>query len=396
MANVLSKIFMPLEKELPFLVISFLCIGGDDLLRELCPFDFEWICRLSLIFLFACLLTYSLSLIKSKLYKLLLYSVLFILAGIDIFLGMNFSIGISPQIFLLLAETNAQEAKEFIGEFINSAGSFLMIRTIIFYAFVAIICEYLWQKRRILIGSKWFFLFRTSFRMIVFCIILLGIYSCKTYNELLTVNSSDELGNWYNDSSIRAHDKISRLFYSFYSVRIARNEVVQAIESTIASSSESSSTSLDGDSLNIIVVIGESYIKSHSQLYGYPHETCPNLTREKKQGNLFVFDNVISPYNGTSASIKNLFSCNSLSDSEPWYSKPIFPCIFRNAGYKVYIWDNQKEDVTSALVSMTLQSFLYNDTISSVSYDFINDTINKYDGDFVDMMINSSMIGGGG
>ena len=36
--------------------------------------------------------------------------------------------------------------------------------------------------------------------------------------------------------------------------------------------------------INIVVVIGESYIKHHSWLYGYPLETTPHLSAEKDSG----------------------------------------------------------------------------------------------------------------
>ena len=37
------------------------------------------------------------------------------------------------------------------------------------------------------------------------------------------------------------------------------------------------------DSLNIIFVVGESYIKSHAGIYGYPLPTTPNMVNEQKE-----------------------------------------------------------------------------------------------------------------
>ena len=54
---------------------------------------------------------------------------------------------------------------------------------------------------------------------------------------------------------------------------------------------------------NIILIIGESYIKDHAQLYGYGKETTPRQvarTELSEKGHLLSFIDVISPSNLTS------------------------------------------------------------------------------------------------
>lgn len=85
----------------------------------------------------------------------------------------------------------------------------------------------------------------------------------------------------------------------------------------------------------VILVIGESFNKYHSELYGYKLHTNPHMAQELRNGNLFVFSDVVTPYNMTSHVMKNLFSVNSLMDNESWGMFPIFPAIFRDAGFKV-------------------------------------------------------------
>ncbi|PBC73338.1 heptose-I-phosphate ethanolaminephosphotransferase [Fibrobacter intestinalis] len=89
---------------------------------------------------------------------------------------------------------------------------------------------------------------------------------------------------------------------------------------------------------NIIVIIGESFIKHHSSLYGYHLETNPKLASLE---NLYVFDNVISPINATSDAFKNFLSLSSIDEQKEWYDSPLFPAVFKAAGYNVIFFSNQ-------------------------------------------------------
>lgn len=120
--------------------------------------------------------------------------------------------------------------------------------------------------------------------------------------------------------------------------------------------------------MNVIYIIGESYIKRHSSLYGYPLKTSPRLEEEQKNGNLFVFYNVISPYNATSPTMKNTLCCNSITDGEKWYNSPYFPSLFKKSGFDVFYWDAQRDDSAQGLWVFSMSSFLFNKTISKISY----------------------------
>jgi len=91
----------------------------------------------------------------------------------------------------------------------------------------------------------------------------------------------------------------------------------------------------------IICVIGESFIKRHSSLYGYPLKTNPNLEKEKDKGNLFVFKDVVTPYPSTNENMKIIYSTWSSYDTVAWSSQPLFPAIFKKAGFKVALLDFQ-------------------------------------------------------
>lgn len=58
----------------------------------------------------------------------------------------------------------------------------------------------------------------------------------------------------------------------------------------------------------IIIIIGESFSKSHSSFFGYKRETNPELAQLADQGNLFVFTQCTAPAPFTHLAFKNIFS----------------------------------------------------------------------------------------
>lgn len=130
------------------------------------------------------------------------------------------------------------------------------------------------------------------------------------------------------------------------------------------------------DSINVVFVLGESFIKAHSSLYGYPLPTMPNMEREKENGNLFVFEDLVTPYNGTSNAMKNLFCLNDMSKGEKWYKTAYWPQLFKKAGFRLYLWDNQKN--FDKRHGNTFYE-MYAHKVANVCYDKMNETAYDYD-----------------
>ena len=104
---------------------------------------------------------------------------------------------------------------------------------------------------------------------------------------MLQCKTIDDLMAWRSKYKIHATDNISNLLYSTYSIYLADKEIKNAIKSTTKYiKQERNVTNTVTDSLDIVLVIGESYIKSHSSLYGYYLKTCPNMEEEKKGGSI--------------------------------------------------------------------------------------------------------------
>jgi arylsulfatase len=94
---------------------------------------------------------------------------------------------------------------------------------------------------------------------------------------------------------------------------------------------------------NIVLIIGESHNRSHSSLYGYDKNTNPILEEKFRQGNLFLFSNVISAATTTIPSFKYMMSTFSHNAQGAWYKHQTLPQIANNSGYKTYWYSNQSK-----------------------------------------------------
>lgn len=95
---------------------------------------------------------------------------------------------------------------------------------------------------------------------------------------------------------------------------------------------------------NIVMLIGESFSKSHSSLYGYTKSTNPRLTTIK-DSLLFVYNDIKSASTGTFQSIRCIMSTYKpeYKDSIEWYKCITLPAIMQTTGYQTYWISNQSK-----------------------------------------------------
>ena len=93
--------------------------------------------------------------------------------------------------------------------------------------------------------------------------------------------------------------------------------------------------------VNIILVMGESFDKNHSSLYGYGLMTNPLLSQRVEKGEIAVFENVVSPATFT---VPSLIMSLTLSDEyqQPhWETLPTLLTALKKAGYHTSWLSNQ-------------------------------------------------------
>ena len=96
---------------------------------------------------------------------------------------------------------------------------------------------------------------------------------------------------------------------------------------------------------NVVLVIGESFTKSHSSLYGYEKQTNPLLGKMVSDSMFYVYDNVTSACITTIPAIKSLMTSytEQMGYAVKWYECLTVLEIMQKAAYKTYWISNQSK-----------------------------------------------------
>lgn len=311
--------------------------------------------------------------------KWLIYISLLLLSCVNLFLLLNFSTLITPMMFTLLTETTGAETTGFLSTYMFSEGTFLTLLVLVLLFFIILYCEkcklfhLVNPNNGVFIKYPLFFILVYFFYRGLACtLFFFSLFQCKT---------PADIEKWSHGFKYETNT-LTNFVYSLYDFSCQKYEldnfykVMCKIDTTVVEAKD--------DSVDIVLVIGESYNKYHSSLYNYQFKTSPYMEMYKRDGNLLAFDNVITPYNLTSFVIKNIMSTNSLSDYEQWSNYPLFPALFKKAGYDVLFWDNQMLTSGGDVSDFSLNSLIHNPTISKMAYNKVNQHSFKYDEELVD------------
>ena len=297
--------------------------------------------------------------------KSLTYFILIGLQAVYTFIQLNFEMNLGPRVLILLAETNGKEAGEFVGTYFLTAKSLWCYAIVTAIIITVIVLEW---KRKAFNAITRHKVMKWILTILFLPLIAWGACLSHNYAKLAKCNHSKELNKWVLDFGIDALDHLSTSYYSLCYLNVSDADIAQAVQMA-QHAYKTPVTNTEADSLNVVLVLGESYIKCHAALYGYEHNTTPLLIAERDRGNLIVFDDIVTPYNATSQVQKNVFSLNDKNAGEMWYEKPMLPTVLRHAGYKVFFWDNQRNYSKTEMFTITVNSFIYNNTIAALSYD---------------------------
>lgn len=361
----------PIVKQWPLMLAYIVLIGWSSVTKNPIP-------RWMLIFLHAYMLAAVVTFSKSKVVKALAYIVIYVLFTTEITLEWIFGMNISPNVIMLFVETNARESKEFLESMLDKPQLWQVPLCVAGMIVLNIIVE----KNRLRV-NQWCKGPKTTKVLRGIAIILLvgGVIFSYNYVKLFLCDEMNEVDEWRSHMR-NPDDLVTKVVVSFYDMSIAEKEMSRVI--TLAEQVEALPQSASNDSLNVIVVIGESYIREHAALYGYPLQTTPFLSHEQKEGRLFVFTDMVSPYNQTTRVIRNLLSCNSLGHHEDWSSAPPFTAIYKKNGYHVTMYDNQKNFDMGFVFAYSLNTYLYHPQIMKACYHETNDSTFEFDGQMVD------------
>lgn len=196
----------------------------------------------------------------------------------------------------------------------------------------------------------------------------------------------------HNDYNELMPQTLFRILYSFKTCHLMEQQVDKLY--TVCSNVKVEKKS-DGCP-HIVLVIGESYNKHHSHLYGYHINTTPNQMRYYQNGNLVRFDDVVTPWDITSYAFKCFMTTWGVGDKDEWCDYPLITAIMKKVGYKVSFITNQFASTSNqgTICDLSGGFFLNDKRLARLQYDHRNERMYKYDGDLVDKSI--SMIKWGG
>lgn len=386
-----EKLLYPIMRQLPFFIIGCMLMGLFPSLIslyrlylgivDLHHWSIIFLGNLSLIFLFGYLHSLLLYCFPSKWIKCFSYVILLSAFAFFLFLFLVFGRNITPTILQMIIETTGNESEEFFQTFMFSNKAYLCYAIVSFFVLFIFLTEWFYEKKSQFRAKCHSFFVRPFFGIFLSISILGGIFSSGIYFNLFRSQTVDEVAYWELTAYVRPQDPISNLIYSGYGLFCSIQEMSNAEKYIVNMSKDN--IIITQDSLDIVLIIGESFIKRHSSLYGYPLETTPIMRQEMKEGRLFPFSNVVSPTNGTTMAIRQMLYTNSIAAKESWSKSMYAPAVFKSAGYTVSFWDNQKTQWVDAGFTFSLNGLLYNKAISRISYSFVNDSSFTYDGQLI-------------
>ena len=322
------------------------------------------------------LMAWGCCMIKSSFIRYIIYFTTIILFAVNIFLTLNFNTMISPWILLLIHETNSNETSEFFSAYAFSSASIITYVLTLLMVLSILIIEKFSNKIEIKIPR---------FTLLPFITWLaIGVYQLILMIQMLTLTTQMELQSWYDGKAFYCIENTpANLLYSFYHLHVTSHENDKAWEIS-EKVFQSAISRNEKDTIDVVLIIGESYNKYHSSLYGYYLNTTPALCEQQQRGNLFVFTDAISPYNMTTLAVKNMLSTNSISLHQSWNEFPLVMSIFRHAGFDVAMWDNQKSENSVLFSDFSNNSLFYNKKMTASTYHHLNKGPFDYDQQLVD------------
>ena len=322
--------------------------------------------------------------------KALLYLFLYGVAIVDVFCYVRFESTLTPTMLMLVAETSSQEAREFLSGYLSwailttSVGWILLLMLIhILWTFVR---RWLNNVRQQMILPKVNEGLTIGLQAVLGSLVAWCLYSSisQTWDNkeaMRRLFSCNTLGDVEREQNRKDHAKlylpVYRLAFGIYANTLADQQLEQL---EIAGGDKIQVDSCSFRVPDIVLVIGESYNKHHSQLYGYDKPTTPRQLAMAEEGSLVPFSDVVSSWNLTSFVFKHMLSLWAVGDSGAWCDKPLFPEVFRRAGYHVTFLTNQfLPHAKEAVYDFSGGFFLADSALSRRFFDERNTTLYRYD-----------------
>ncbi len=305
----------------------------------------------------------------SSVYEIVVHVCVYVLSVVSIFLIVFFNTMFDYGVMQLINGTNGTECIEFLQTYVLTLPSLL-----VFFLFALFLTAEIFVRRWIRLRGK------TPSALYLVIFIALSI----PFAFYVKAFSGSAKGNF--DFVNRTSEKLLTYdpIFAIQNTYLQFN-AMSGISKVVADNQRNlTATCDDEEPTNIVLVIGESFNKYHSQLYGYVNATNPLLAKLQQDSSLFVFTDAVATYNRTATAIQNMMSTVAYTDTTDWYNGPLFPSIFRAAGYNVNFISN-----SFALSGLTTYYrseafYLCDGVVSKQIFNYQNSHVTKYDHELID------------
>ena len=310
--------------------------------------------------------------------------VAYVLSVVNVFCVEMFRTKLGPEIVNVIIETDQRESSEFLSRYINIDVLYSSVGLILLLLVIHMLVCYYWSAiRSRLYAISWvrYCYVSNYIRMAVLMLIIVCFVFCLdsrwTLVRMLKARDLIEIDGCVSNFS--ENTPFNNVLFALKLRQLADAELGVLADNQKDVTVDSCSFLSD----KIVLIIGESYIKCHSQLFGYNKETTPKQVERAQglgSGLLFPFYDVITPFNLTSVVFKNVFSLHSVEDTTNWAKFPLFPVLFRKAGYKVFLMTNQfVKSIKTDNFDTSGGLFLNDSRLSNLQFDYRNTMTHRYD-----------------
>ena len=396
--KLLSLVTMPLRKNPAFFVFMYVlgCVCAWSTLSHARGAELYDNLYLEL-FLDVYVLTALLSLLPRVVMpwvRALLYVVFYAVALTDVYCFVKFDSTLTPTMLLLVGETDEREAGEFLQScvspdvlFSNVGWVLLIMLTHIFISLELRFPHLMprkvkeWGKAARDKVASWRQWLVPPTAVVLIALVVWSV-SESAHNKaatwkLLTAHTIGDVEHTLTEKDHAVlYQPIYRLVFSIYANELTASQVTKLVRAADKVKVDSCSFT----SPDIVLIIGESYNRHHSSQYGYVMPTTPRQKKRERTGRLVKFTDVVAPWNLTSFVFKNLFSMHVVGQKGEWCDYPLFPELFRKAGYHVTFLTNQfLPKAKEAVYDFSGGFFLNNPKLSAAQFDTRNDKLHVFD-----------------
>lgn len=329
--------------------------------------------------------------------RFLFATVAYLAALADVFCFVKFQSTLNPTMLLLAGETDSREAGEFLGSYVTSDLLSSSVGLVLLIMIIHLLCFLITRKQK---GKCCLFKLaplphlsplaplKGCFNgfgwlwggILLPLLIWAGVRSAHNKQEMVQMFSMQTPGQIEHELTTpecaQFYQPLYRLAFSIFTNHVASQQVQQLIQASDKIQVDSCSFR----SPDIVLIIGESYNKYHSQLYGYDKATTPRQLSRQQTDHLAVFTDVVAPWNLTSFVFKKTFSLHVAGQQGDWCDYPLFPEVFRKAGYQVVFLTNQfLPKAREAVYDFSGGFFLNHPELSKAMFDIRNEKLHYYD-----------------